>query len=68
MGETAIIETDIGVVEFLGGIDPDSLPAAGKPDREFPFGLFSFLIEELNPAGGDTVTVTITLPLVSEPR
>ncbi len=54
-------------------IDPDSIAVvypsdvaqANRPvDYYFPDGLISFTIENLNPAGGDTVTVVITFPTV----
>ena len=52
-------------------IDPDAIAVfhpsdvaqANRPaDYEFPDGLLSFTIENLNPAGGDTVTVVLTFP------
>jgi hypothetical protein len=52
-------------------IDPDSIAVfhpsdvaqANRPaDSDFPDGLMTFTIENLNPAGGNTVTVVLTFP------
>ena len=44
---------------------PADVAQANRPaDYAFPDGLISFTIENLNPAGGDTVTVVITFPTV----
>ena len=44
---------------------PSDVAQANRPaDYEFPDGLISFTIENLNPAGGDTVTVVITFPTI----
>jgi parallel beta-helix repeat protein len=49
-----------GVISTLAAVPEDSLPMEGKPNLEFPHGLFSFTIIGLYP--GQEVEVTITLP------
>ncbi|MFC1933418.1 choice-of-anchor U domain-containing protein, partial [Chloroflexota bacterium] len=60
---TATISPNNGVLENLQSIAEENLPAGcaeGKPNVEFPHGLFSFNITGLT--AGATVTVQITLP------
>ena len=51
--------------DSIAVVYPSDVAQANRPaDYEFPDGLISFTIENLNPAGGDTVTVVITFPTV----
>jgi hypothetical protein len=56
----AILVTDSGALQGLSVVSAGSMPQSGKPDIEFPYGLFQFNITDLNP--GDSVTLTIYLP------
>jgi parallel beta-helix repeat protein len=57
---TAAFATDNGAITDLSAVDEGMLPEAGKPDVEFPHGLFSFNIVGITP--GSSATVTIVLP------
>lgn len=52
--------SDKGTLQDLTVVDEADLPSEGKPNLNFPYGFFSFLVTGLTP--GDTVTVTITFP------
>lgn len=49
-----------GIIENLVAVPESSLPPEGKPEIQFPYGLFEFQIIGLTP--GQSVTVTITIP------
>lgn len=60
-GGTATFATGAGSISNLAAVADNTLPATGKPTGvAFPYGLFSFNINNLAP--GTTVTVTITAP------
>ena len=58
---TAFFSLDSGILEGPTVVAEATLPTAGKPDLVFPHGFFSF--DMIGLTEGQTVTVTITLPL-----
>ncbi|ACN17420.1 conserved hypothetical protein [Desulforapulum autotrophicum HRM2] len=57
---SATVNEDSIAVFYPSDVAQENRPAG----YDFPDGLISFTIENLNPAGGDTVTVVITFPTV----
>jgi len=53
-------DSDPSSLENLVPVSEDSLPAAGKPNYDYPHGFFSFSISGLD--SGETATITVTLP------
>ena len=57
---TATFSTSSGTIQNLTAVAENTLPAAGKPNLNFPHGFFSFDITGVG--SGGTAIVTITLP------
>ncbi len=55
------VATSKGQITNLSLVDVSTLPAEGKPNASFPYGLFSFSIEVGSPFG-QIVNIEITLP------
>ena len=56
----ATFATNSGSLSNLQKVDESTLPSENRPTISFPYGIFAFTINNLNP--GATVTITITFP------